>query len=323
MNLLKAILTKLAKPNKTTAAIAVCLFGASVGAMVFMVLAYPQSVWTYVLNLFAVVLLGYVIYLIVLLCKFLKPKLLTRAQRNSFSRKFVSSYDFRTVIYAAGRFIINVGYALFNGIYGFIFLNSWYIALFVYYMVLVIARGLMVERSRKVSKGGFTERERLGEKLKIYRAAGILLLVFTFALNVIMTLMLIDPSNGFSYAGMLIFAAAAFTFYKVTMAIINLVKAKGSADPVVHAIRNLNFSEALVSLLSLQTAMLAHFRNEGGSGRSVIIFGMCICAFTTVLGILMIIKAQRRLKRLRAEPEGSVEREAAIESETGTEQETE
>lgn len=43
-------------------------------------------------------------------------------------------------------------------------------------------------------------------------------------------------------------ANAAYTFYKMTMAIVNLVRAKRFSDPVVQALRNVNFADACMAI---------------------------------------------------------------------------
>lgn len=298
----KKILKKLASPGRATAIVAVCLFVASAAGMAATFVLYPDCVWGYVLNVATVVFLGYIIFLIVLLCKKLRPRLSRWAQKYPFTKKFAASYDFRTMIYAAFRFLINLGYAAFNGVYGIMFRQPWYIALFIYYTVLCVTRGTMVNRARKVGVGNFTEERRQEERLKIYRAAGILLLVLTAALYAMLMQMLADPEIGFRYAGMLIFVAAGYTVYKMIMAVYNLVKVKGSEDRVVHAVRNLNFADALVSVLALQTAMIAQFSEEGSGWKGNIGFGSIICVVTAALGVYMIVKAQRSLKTVRQLP---------------------
>lgn len=305
MSLLKKLLRKIVNPGKGATIVAVTLFAASAIGMTVIFVMYPDSPLGYLLNILSVVLLAYLIFLIVLFCKRVKPKVVGWAQKYAFTRRFVASYDFRTMIYTAGKFLINLGYAAFNGVYGILFRAPWYIALFVYYTVLCVSRGVMVMRERQVVLRFGKERDRTAERLRIYRAAGILLLVMTLALNVMLGQMVSDPDQGFRYAGVLIFVAAIYTVYKMTMAIYNLFKARSSDDDAVHAVRNINFADALVSLLALQTAMVAQFSELGPSVWETFALGSVICVTTAFLGIYMIVKAQRRLGALAAESEKS------------------
>lgn len=298
----KKLLKKAANPGKSGAAVTVCLFAASLCGAVVLFVRTPASPWGYVLSACAVLLFAYLVYMIVVLCLYLKPFVIRWAQKYAFTRNFVGSYEFRTMILAAGKFVINIGYATFNGVYGILFRSPWYIALFVYYLVLCIARGSMVARSRKVNARLFTDDQRDAERIKIYRAAGILLLVFTLALNIMLVQMNMDSSNGFRYTGMLIFVAAGYTVYKVSMAVYNLVKARGSTDYVVHAVRNINFADALVSVLALQSAVSARLSAQDITAWGGLALGTVICIFTAVMGIYMIVKAQRKLKAAEKRP---------------------
>lgn len=303
MGFFKRILKKLAKPDKWVAVIAVALFAASLCGMLLTLFCFRVAYLWYICNLLTVIFLGYIIYMIVLLCKYLKPKVIIWSQKYPFTQKFVGSYDFRTIIYATFKFIVNVGYAVFNGVYGIIFRSPWYIALFVYHLVLSVARGSMVARSRITNRRQYTDAEREAERLKIYRAAGILLLVFTVALNGMLFQMNKNAENGFVYGGMLIFVVAGFTVYKVAMGVYNLVKAHGSDDYVTRAVRNINFAETLVSVLTLQSALTAEFSENGFSEWSGVVLGSLICAATAFMGIYMIVNARRKLTQADALPE--------------------
>ena len=58
---------------------------------------------------------------------------------------------------------------------------------------------------------------------------------------------------------------ALYTFYTTIMAVVNLVRDRKSGSPVRAAARGVNLAAALVSMLSLETAMLTQF-NDGSKG---------------------------------------------------------
>lgn len=81
-------------------------------------------------------------------------------------------------------------------------------------------------------------------------------------------------------------AVALYTFYTTIMAVVNL-------------------AAALVSMLSLETAMLTQF-NDGSKGaffRRTMIgsTGGVVCVLVTVMGLYMVIHAARRIRKLRAD----------------------
>lgn len=99
-------------------------------------------------------------------------------------------------------------------------------------------------------------------------------------------------------------AVALYTFYTTIMAVVNLVRDRKSGSPVMAA--------ALVSMLSLETAMLTQF-NDGSKGaffRRTMIgsTGGAVCVLVTVMGLYMVIHAARRIRKLRADSSPSQEK---------------
>lgn len=87
-----------------------------------------------------------------------------------------------------------------------------------------------------------------------------------FLLNIAVTgfvIQMIWQNKSYTYPGFLIYASAAYTFFCITTAVINMVKYRKMEKPVLSAAKMLSFACALIAMLALQTAMLAQF----GSGQ--------------------------------------------------------
>ena len=69
--------------------------------------------------------------------------------------------------------------------------------------------------------------------------------------------------QGFHYPGYTIYAMASWTFYQLTVAIINLVRLRRSTDPVIRAVKDMRMCVVLVSLFTLQNAMVAVMSYSG------------------------------------------------------------
>ena len=107
-------------------------------------------------------------------------------------------------------------------------------------------------------------------------------------------------------------AVALYTFYTTIMAVVNLVRDRKSGSPVMAAARGVNLAAALVSMLSLETAMLTQF-NDGSKGaffRRAMIgsTGGAVCVLVAVMGLYMVIHATRRIRKLRADSGPSQEK---------------
>lgn len=161
-----------------------------------------------------------------------------------------------------------------------------------YYILLALLRGgVLLYHKRK--HGVDDPAKNTQTQIKTYRNCGILLLVLNIALSVAIAQMIFDD-GAFVYAGLMIYASAAYAFYKITMSIINIFRARKQDDLTVQAIRNVNLADATVSILALQTALLNTF---SGEGVNISLFntltGSVVSLFTLGLGVFMIIKANK------------------------------
>ena len=110
-------------------------------------------------------------------------------------------------------------------------------------------------------------------------------------------IVLIYTSNMyFEYAGLMIYAIAAFTFYKLTLAIVNMFKAHKQTDLCIQSIRNINLANALISLLVLQVALFQAFSPQSNTSFANALTGGAIAIAIISLGIFMIIKSNKILK---------------------------
>lgn len=127
------------------------------------------------------------------------------------------------------------------------------------------------------------------EKRILPMAAGILLLVLNFALTGVI-LLTIAQDTARRYSEIVVISIATYTFYKIIMAVVNMVKVRKTQSPVLITIRNIRVVDALVSMLTLQATMLASFQGKGGldANRMNAITGMVVCVLILALGVSMI-----------------------------------
>lgn len=83
----------------------------------------------------------------------------------------------------------------------------------------------------------------------------------------------------------MVISIAAYTFYKITMAVINMVKVRKMQSPSLITIRNIGVADALVSMLTLQTTMLASFQDTSTIDANQMngITGLAVCIMMRVL----------------------------------------
>jgi hypothetical protein len=261
--------------------------------------AFPWDIVTYILYGLAAICLCYGIYTIVIYIPKAKIAITNKLKSHTFTNKLLEQYSFRTLIFAIVSLVISLGYALFNGVIGIIELSIWYGALSAYYFMLFAMRGSILAYNNKKRKADLGEQQEKISETKIYLATGCLLIILPICLSFAIAQMVLGK-NSFEHAGLAIYPAAMYAFYKIIMAVVNFVKSHRQDNYSVRAIRNINFADALVSILALQTAMFKEFATEQ-IGVFNAVTGGVVCALTLALGTFMIITADVRYKKLKEE----------------------
>lgn len=181
---------------------------------------------------------------------------------------------------------------------GILYRSVWFVTLAVYYILLAVMRASLLHYVRKGGKNKASEWLR-------YRLCGIILLFMNIALAGIVILV-VHQNSGFEYPGMLIYVMAMYAFYAAITAVWNVVKFRKYGSPVMSAAKAINLTAALVSMLSLETAMLTQFGTANdpkfrqimtastGAGISMIVLGMAI---------FMIVRSTKQMKNFKREKE--------------------
>lgn len=221
-------------------------------------------------------------------------KLLLTIKKTSYGARFLEDYTFRTILTTLPIFLINVVYTVYNGVIGVMNQSAWFITMAVYYSLLGIMRYFAVNTERKTSR---MENPKLIRKreLSVIRTDGILLLLLNLALSGVV-LLTIAKGTAKTHSEIMVISIAAYTFYKITMAVINMVKVRKMQSPILITIRNIGVADALVSMLTLQTTMLASFQGTSSidANRMNGITGLAVCILIALLGVSMIYYASKR-----------------------------
>lgn len=229
----------------------------------------------------------------------LKCHPLTRKiQSIPLSRRYVKDIKFRTEVSLGIGFTINLLYIIMKMISGIYYRSAWFIALAVYYAMLAAMRFLLLSCKRWPEGKA---RQKL--ELRRYRSCGVALLFMNIALAEIVAFM-VHQNRGYEYPGTLIYAMAAYSFYAVISATINVIKFRRHKSPILSAAKAINLVAAMVSILSLETAMLAQFgRGNDPLFRKVMTgaTGGGVCVIVLGMALFMIVKASKQLKQINTQ----------------------
>ncbi len=177
---------------------------------------------------------------------------------------------------------VNIAYALGNCAVGFITHSWWFITVGAYYTVLATTRFSALKIKRKASGNGDIE-------VFARRITGVLLVILSFCLVGVNILSAIKE-RGTVYHKIIMIAIAVYTFTKITIAIIGMVKAKRIASPIAKTLRNISLADASVSIYTLQRSMLVSFPGMEPADMQLlnILTGTAVWMLVLFLGINLI-----------------------------------
>lgn len=204
---------------------------------------------------------------------------------NPYTNKVTTDYRWRTILFAVPGMVSNIIFAAFNGIIGITSHSAWFGTLSAYYILLSIMRAGIVRQERKISVIK-EKREHMRRELSVYRRNSVLFMFMAVVLAGAVILLL-NAQGGKDYPGLTIYAVATYTFYKIIMSTIQVIKVGKRKSPLLSITRRIGYIDACVSILTLQTAMFASFA-EGEEGLIKLmngITGTVVCLMVLGIGI--------------------------------------
>lgn len=242
-------------------------------------------------------------YTLTVLCIFLSivlPKkyrgIKQKVQDTTIGNRYLEDHMFRAHVSLYVSLAVNLLYVGVNVLSYVLYRSMWFVILAVYYGILAIMRFLLVRYVRLKGVG----QDRLGELKSNVICSGILL-----SLNFVLSgavLMILYQDKGFEYHGILIYVVALYTFYMTTMAIVNSIKYRKYNSPVITTTKVIALSVALVSMLSLETAMFSQFGQEMAPENQqlmIILTGAGVSITVVIMSVYMMVKSLKEIKKIR------------------------
>lgn len=228
------------------------------------------------------------------------PKLLGRSKKrleqNRYTNHYIHNRDYRAKVSLYIGLGINLLYAIFNGIISVVNWSAWAGAIAGYYFILSIIRFVLAKSTRNNKKNDYIA------GLRLYRLTGILMFLLNIAMSGVIAEML-RMNHSFNHSGLIIYVSAVYTFYIMTLTIINLFRYHNMVNPVLSAAKMLSFAAALMSLMTLQTALIAEF----GTGEEAFyqnmnsVTGVTVSILVFAMAIYMVIRANKLIKKSKEE----------------------
>ena len=244
------------------------------------------------------VLAFYTLTVVTIFCAMVLPKQYSTIKQkiydNPLGNRYMTDRVFRTNVSLSISFVISMLYVGIN-LWSWHMLGSyWFMVLAVYYVIMAVMRYLLVRyvRIQKIGTDILSEWKRS-------RICAYILLLINLSLSGAV-LMILYQHKGYDYPGIMIYVMAMYTFYALTMSIVDIVKYRKMGSPIMSTAKIVSLSAALVSMLNLETAMFAQFGAEMSVEHQhifIILTGAGVSITVVTLSIILIVRATKEIRR--------------------------
>lgn len=223
----------------------------------------------------------------------LNRPLMQKLRFTAVGKRYAEDIHSRTAVGLFRGFFINILYIILKLSSGIYYRSTWFILLSFYYALLAVMRFLLVRNFRACDKEA---------ELRSCRLCGFVLLVMDQALTALV-IFIVHQNASFYYAGFVIYAMALYVFYSIITAIIDAVKVSRYNSPSMSVAKTVNLVGAMVSVLSLTTAMFTRFGEKDDPMFHKIIIGAVggvVCVTVIFMAVFTIVRANRGLRNAAA-----------------------
>lgn len=279
---MKNLIRKILFPNNL---VGFLLFNLGSGLLIYVFSCHleetPLAYISYLLSTYALIIFCIWFFKV---CKFgneniKKSKVYQIYQKNLFKITKMSMFF---------SLLLNFIYGVFKLGVGVYYKSWWFITFAIYYLLLCFIRTALVKN--------IDNREKEYHKLK---HTGIVLLFLNFILVGII-LLIIKQNQIINYNGFLIYLVAIYDFYLIISAFISVLKHRRNHNPIIAASKCINLTVAMISMLSLEVAMVYQFGNNDSNFKLITTscMGFVICLINSTMAIYMIMKTNKYFKTI-------------------------
>jgi hypothetical protein len=182
--------------------------------------------------------------------------------------------------------LFNLVFSAYHIISGIITCSWWLFTVGIYYVVLSIVRFAVL-----VTKN---------DKLFTARLVGVMLMILSIPLAGTVILSFVKD-RGTVFNEIVMITIAVFAFSKISLATVNLIKARKSASSRLITLRNISFADAFVSIFSLQRSMLVSFGDMSETSVRImnLATGSGVCVIVFLLGLNLVVRNKLLFKGIK------------------------
>lgn len=275
----KELILKLLYPNVLIFLVIFIIgFGSVISVFMLNLSTHWISYISYILSAYALTL---TVARSITLSKWINKKL----NSNKYTNRLLTDINLKNNIKLFSGTFFNMVYGVFKFVTGFIYNSIWFGATGVYYLVLGLMKLSLTKHIIKKSDNS--------KQIIQYRNTGILMFLLNSTM-VGMIILMIRDGNSVVYPGFIIYAQAAYTFYVLTFAIINIIKYRKDHSPIIAASKSINLVASIMSMFILQVAMINQFGEHGNFETIINSITATITSIVTIgIAIFMVINSKK------------------------------
>ena len=213
--------------------------------------------------------------------------------RIPLGHRYLTDAVFKARVWLYPALMINLGYSAFNLVSGVRYSSPWLGGVAVYYILLSVIRFLLLRSMGR--------EQRVIRQYKRYRLTAVLMLLVNLTLSGMIFQMIFRQQPSI-YSDAYVIASAAYTFYTLTVSIVDVVRYRRYQNSLLSAAKVIRLTAALVSMLSLEATMIVQFGDDTVFRRLMLIWtGAGVCAAIVSMSVYMIVRSTRAIKRLQGD----------------------
>ncbi len=214
-----------------------------------------------------------------------------RITKTKFVQKYQNDIQFKMKTRLFLSSSINLLYAGFKLVIGYLYLSVWEFNIGIYYLLLFIIRFILL-RQVNYEEVGENKKEEYRKSIR----CGYCLIILNLILSAVVVLM-IKENYTYNYPGYIIYVVALYAFYNIITGTINLIKYNKYHSPIINTANAICFISALVSMLALQTAMMTQFGNNSIQTKQLAngLTGSIICIAVFIISLYMVLHSKKNL----------------------------
>lgn len=277
--MMKEIIKKIFFPSKF---IGFILFNIGFGLLIYVFSTHleetPLAYISYMLSFYALTIFCIWFYKV---CKFSNESIKKSRLYNFYQDQFLNVTKISMFI----SLMCNLIYGIFKLGIGIYYMSWWFITFAIYYLLLCLMKLSLVKNINNQ-----------GKEYKKLKHTGIILLFLNLVLVGIIVL-IIKQNQIINYNGFLIYFVALYDFYLIISAIISVIKYRKNHSPIIASSKCINLTVAMISMVSLEVAMVYQFGNNDSNFKLIMTasMGFAICLINSFMAVYMIIKANKKL----------------------------